>query len=187
MKRTIATVLLGFIANTTSFALEIHHGKILKERQWMEGHLHVIFEDQKSNLTPSLTVHHFTEPLLKDGILLRDSVLDAQGNINTSVDALGFSEIYIENLDTQTRTYTLHQRFCAAMSCAHREIVISLEPNGYLNTNQRMVASYESGTPGDYPSSLYTTVINEAAQSGIATYANGTLHFDNVNTKQTHN
>ena len=151
------------------YAVDIHGGKLLSDRQFSIGNIRGHFRDLKS--TPR--IHSKT---VMDSIELSNRVYDVTGDTVNQTTVEANSRIYVENTTQSPQTYQVNGGICLGDNdmCLMRSLSFELDPNGYIDINRLITADHQFQTAGTYTSELTTTISRLNGATLFTTRAQGT-------------
>ncbi len=154
-----------------SFALAIHNGKILSDREWTVGAIRGHYRDVALAHPANKNTYG---PM--DSILLANRVIDGKGDTVNQTPVEAYGEIYIENATNQPQTYTINSGFCVETDdlCLMRNLTIELDPNGYIDISRFVTADYQFKTVGEYRTQFTTSIMRPNGSTHFGTHAVGT-------------
>lgn len=189
LRKSIGFLLAALVMNST-FAVNIHHGIILEQREWTTGNVPIQAKERshqsnkhlvKSLLKQRLKLNHDQE-----GILLRSSVdQEIEGSVGKSALIGGVLEAYIENYTASAQTYTISSNFCITTPldadnnpCHYRSYKIELDPHGWFQLDVIRGFSYTFTEAGVFATGLFISVEKEGTPSMFATYDLGSIQIE---------
>lgn len=174
MKRTInmrlnKIILLALLAglNSQSFATEIKHGRILKEKSWSTDGSKVMLRQNKGITYTSRE---------NDGLesqATRTFLYSVNSKVGVPVTIDNRTYVYLVNQTATNQTYRVLSGVCAKSGdklthCSYHEQMLELEKNGHLNddTAPQLTLTYDA--VGTYETYAFTAVYSDIDRETVA-------------------
>lgn len=188
LRKSMGFLLASMLMNST-FALTIHQGVILENKEWTTGNSLIQVKEQphqsNKNIRESLLQNNLKD---QEGILLRNKVdQDVDGVVGKTTAIGGVLETYIENFTPMAQTYKISSNFCITTSedsktnpCHYRSYKIELDPYGWFQLDVIRVFTYEFPEPGIFGAGFFMTVEKEGGTTMAVTYDLASINIEAV-------
>lgn len=169
---------LILMISTSSFALEIYKGRLIKHREWTTVYAKGMFNavDIKNR---SLAVRNkMARTSESSDITVFSDAKAIQGIVNSKTLLDGEHYISIQNNTTTTQQYDYELSICVdtstfASQCTYFNVEIQLDPTGYASDSEESNLFIQFTKPGIYHTDVSTNLAIENSTGGYYSESGG--------------
>ncbi len=176
MKKKLLCCLSISLLSANTFALEIHGGHVISEKQWSTGSAKFTFTTANAKQTlESAPSNNLTVP---NGELSATAhLMPITADAGTAVSLTGDANVRARNNTSTVQTYNITSNVCVNFSqqdrtCGVYQVSVALDPQGYISQNiQGNAKFYVSASGQVLTTTNFTTIGNQTytkQMSGVA-------------------
>lgn len=171
MNKIIIGLLVSCIASSSTFALKITQGKVLKHKEWTTGNITKATYTTKDNAFSA-----DIKKIASEGNDITSSIFTFAGTNTLNGKAFepavatGYSSIIMTNASNETKTFLFTLETCVNLAdgkqnCAIRQDTIDVEPNTSALNTQNPSIEYTFDKAGIYPLTVKAAAVELASSS----------------------